>query len=239
MGHGESPVGDSLTIRGSVAVRLRDAVTGGRPRGSPTVALEHDLAEFVETPSGTHVVTNLDCDDDSVIVEVTAGEQYLPERRDVPVLDNGGDRTPTTIDLLPAPAYRFPADATVVRGATKVATTEDDEVVGNVALEVIAEPAESNGDDDDEITVARGRSDAEGEFVLPFLHVVEFLERRELPSALTDDETDPPKAMLITIDGEDPVIEASTSDEGLSASHSVAVPESETRVTDIILSENE
>lgn len=110
----------------SLAVKLVDAVTGGRPVGDPTVRIDGVDAEPVENPSGYRVFSDLPADTATLVVD--GGDPYVDVARpDVAVVDlaaPGTDVDPTdpeslpveTVELQPAPAYRFPAGTTRVRG---------------------------------------------------------------------------------------------------------------------------
>ena len=116
----------TTTTRLSLAVKLVDAFTGGRPAGTPRVSLADVDADPIEKPSGYRVF--LDLDAGPVTVDVDGGEPYLDARREdvdaVDLSDPDTDLDPsdpdtlpvTTVELLPAPPYRFPAGATLVRG---------------------------------------------------------------------------------------------------------------------------
>lgn len=150
----------------SLAVRLRDAYTGTRPRGSPTVRLLDRHEQFFRNRSGVFVLTDLPSEVSSLTIDVDGGTQYLPERRvvDATVLD----QSPPLLDveLLPSPAYRFHADATLVRG--HVGEAQDGEIIEplpNVEL-TIETPSDDQGSESDGGLTAMGRSDAAGEYVL-------------------------------------------------------------------------
>lgn len=110
----------------SLAVKLEDAVTGGPPVGDPAVRIDGTDAEPVVNPSGYRVFTDLPAETATLVVE--GGEAHLDaERSGVEVVDMtapGTDVDPAdpeslpveTVALQPAPAYRFPAGTTRVRG---------------------------------------------------------------------------------------------------------------------------
>lgn len=259
---------DVGTVRLSLAVRLRDAFGGGRPRGSPRLSLVGRPEQFVETPSGYHVLTGLPGDASTVTVAVDPGDQYLPERREEDVVGSGStgdDAVPAAVgvDLLAAPAYRFPADATLVRGFTRTKAGSEGDESGADAWERVPDVDlvvrdERPGEED--VVLARGRSDADGEFVLPFTGVREYLTDRGAENGNKD--TGPPdgnegkgkgqgegnggpgeddeedgqvEGTFVEVDGGDPVIEAST--DGLEGSVAVAVEEGETAVANVELTE--
>lgn len=116
----------SFTTTLSLAVEVTDAVTGGRPAGSPEVSLAGVDAEPVVNRSGYHLFFDLEAD--AVTVRVDGGERYADaERADVPTFDPGpgfdatdpADLPVETVELRPTPAYEFPAAATVVRGTVR------------------------------------------------------------------------------------------------------------------------
>ena len=242
------------TVRLSAAIRLRDSVTGGRPRGSPSVELVGRPESVVETPSGYHVVTNLPKSVSTVTVSIDSGSQYLSMTREVDVVDpdvTADDELSTDIELLPAPAYRFPSETTLIRGSTRVETDDaEEERLGSVDVTVRT---------DEDTVVARGRSDDRGEFVLPFVDALEYLEKREISSndgQLEEERSaggrGPPGSgnangtgeanhartgTVVTIEGDDPSIRAEKAGTDLVGTHTLTVEEGETTVANIVLSE--
>ena len=242
------------TVRLSAAIRLRDPLTGDRPRGSPSVELVNRPAPVVETPSGYHVVTNLPKSVSTVTVAIDPGDQYLSMTREVDVADpdaTAGDDLSTDIELLPAPAYRFPSEATLVRGST-TAQTEDGEKERLGSVDVTVR-------DGEDTVVARGRSDDRGDFVLPFVDVLEYFEKREITSSdgqLKEEGSSggqgPPGSgnpngthgrdhsrtgTVITIEGDDPTIRTEKAGTDLVGTHTLVVEEGKTTVANIVLSE--
>lgn len=118
----------------SLVVVLEDGFTGKSPVRGPQVYLEDVDAEPVTTPSGYQVF--LDLLPDPVTVVVDGGDRFLDERReDVDVIDLSDTNTDVdpadpdslpieTVVLRPAPAYRFPSGATMVRGVVRTASDE-------------------------------------------------------------------------------------------------------------------
>lgn len=116
----------SVSTTLSLAVQLVDRYTGRLPRGDPKVRVEEREVDPVRNPSGYHVF--LDLDPGPVTVVVDGGQQYVDERiTGVQAIDPTDPATsvdpsdPDTlplerIALAPAPPYRFPATATLVRG---------------------------------------------------------------------------------------------------------------------------
>ena len=113
-----------LTTSLSFAVELVDAYTGGRPAGSPTVALADQPVVALENPSGYHLFLDLTADPVDVVVD--GGDRYFDERLTVyhstPMpADASGvevtDRsTPVEIELTPTPAFQFSPGTTTIRG---------------------------------------------------------------------------------------------------------------------------
>lgn len=118
--------GERVT-RLSLAVRLTDAFTGGRVRGSPRVAIRGREATPVRNLSGHHVFFDLPVEG-VVTVDVAGGPRYEDAERTVFVPTEAaptppGDEEvvdPTTaavdVSLVPTPSYPFPTDATLLRG---------------------------------------------------------------------------------------------------------------------------
>lgn len=96
----------------SLAVSLRDAVTGDRPMGDPRVTVEGDEPDAT-TPGGYHVF--LDRGGDDVTVAVDSGDRYLDDERTVDLLTHD-PADAVTFELQPAPAYSFSSGATLIRG---------------------------------------------------------------------------------------------------------------------------
>lgn len=118
----------------SLVVALEDGFTGKSPVRGPEVRLEGVGTEPVTTPSGYQVFLDLPPDPATVVVD--GGNRFLDERREnvdvIDLSDPNTDVDPTdpeslpveTVVLRPAPAYRFPSGATVVRGVVRTASDE-------------------------------------------------------------------------------------------------------------------
>lgn len=183
----------------SLAVSLRDAVTGERPRGDPRVTMDGDEPDTM-TPSGYRVF--LDREVDAVTVAVDGGDRYLDDERTVDLLTH--DPTDAvTFELRPAPAYRFPSGATLIRG--RVADDADEPVAdATVSVQGLSRTA---------------RTDARGAYVYFF-------------AAGTDGEVvKRGDRMVIEVGGGDPTVEATHPDHG-TASASTEVEEGSTAVAD-------
>lgn len=117
-----------------LAVAMVDPVTRGEPRGRPRVSIPGAEGERVRNRSGYHLFLDASVSDPTLVVD--GGDYYLDERVQVPrstFVDQRGDpkRTPSiAVWLTPAPAYEFPAGATVVRGRVTESPARDDPVPG-------------------------------------------------------------------------------------------------------------
>lgn len=118
----------------SLAVVLEDGFTNKSPVRGPEVRLESVDVEPVTTPSGYQVFLDLPADPVTVVVD--GGNRFLDERREavdvIDLSDPNVDVDPAdpeslpveTVVLRPAPSYRFPRGATVVRGVVRSASDE-------------------------------------------------------------------------------------------------------------------
>lgn len=118
----------------SLAVVLEDGFTNESPVRSPEVRLEGIDVEPVTTPSGYQVFLDLPADPVTVVVD--GRNPFLDERREavdvIDLSDPNADVDPAdpeslpveTVVLRPAPSYRFPSGATVVRGVVRTASDE-------------------------------------------------------------------------------------------------------------------
>lgn len=223
----------------SVVVALRDAYTGGRPRGRPRVTLAERPERFTRNRSGYHVLTDLPGDVAAVTVEVDPGDRYLPERRVLDAASLGERPRVVEVDLLPSPAYPFPAGATLVRGA--VGEADGDGLgtrLSGVELAVLVAPAgdAGAGDDagaDDAGVLGRGRSTEGGEYVV-------FLRGLTADTVTDgyDDEGDDAGGggaggRVVGVDGERPVVRAVDPDSGRETTVSVGVRPGTTASRDV------
>lgn len=139
------------TTRLTLAVKLTDTFTQGRPTTDLRVSADGIDVTPVENPSRYHLF--LDLPDDPITVAVDGSDRYLDVKE---TLD------PTTLDppavnleVPPSPAYRFPPSATLLRG---------------VVLDAADDPVE-------DATVSIRHTDREtttnedGEFVLFFTNI--------------------------------------------------------------------
>jgi len=190
------PVIGSVTARLSLAVQPVDRYTGRSPRGGVEVGLEGVEATPVRNPSGYHVF--LDLDPGEVTVVVDGGAAFLNRRvTGVTAIDPSDPATTVdpsdpdtlpleTIELGPAPAYRFPAGATLVRG---IVSDPNEVPVSGASVSVVdGEPATTTNED--------------GEFVLFFDPV------------LASDVTEVDGRSVVVVDGGPPEIAVSHSVHG-------------------------
>lgn len=202
------------TTRLSLAVRLVDAFTDGRPVGSQRVSIEGVDAEPVRNPSGYHVFRDLAAD--TVTLVVDGGPRYDDARvEDVEVVDltapdHGVDPADPatwpveTVELAPSPTYEFPAGTTLVRGTVR---DSSDETVAGATVSVRDAPPEAETDEN-------------GGYVLFFG-----------PELSADVSVD---GGLVEVDDANPVVEASHPDHG-TASETVEVEEGALTVLDLDL----
>lgn len=142
----------------SLAVRLTDAFSGGRPVGRPRVRIAERDSAPIRTPGGHWVF--LDEPAGSVTLEVDAGDRYFDETREgvdvVSLPDESVDpRDPSTlpvvdVELLPSPAYRFPAGLTRLRGRVEAA---DGTPIAGATLSVPGLAPETRSTDDGEFVL--------------------------------------------------------------------------------------
>jgi hypothetical protein len=115
----------SVTAQLSLAVDLVDGFTGRAPVGNPAPGIEGLDVDPMHNPSGYHVF--LDLEPGTVTLHVDGGTHYLDETvTDVEIPDPAtvDASVPSTlpvetVELAPAPPYRFPAGATVIRGIVR------------------------------------------------------------------------------------------------------------------------
>lgn len=184
----------SVSTTLSLAVQLVDRYTGGLPLGDPEVRIENRDVEPVRNPSGYRVF--LDLEPGTVTVVVDGGRYYADERvTGVDAVDPTDPATsvdpadPATlplerIELAPAPPYRFPSTATLVRGAVR-----------DPAGKGLPGATVSITDVDRDV-----RTDPNGEFVL-------FLAPATDEDVTVDDEA-------VRVKGAPPVLTASHPDQG-------------------------
>ncbi|MDS0301133.1 carboxypeptidase-like regulatory domain-containing protein [Halogeometricum sp. S1BR25-6] len=150
------------TARLSLAVRPVDAFAGTCLRDQLTVRLS-GAARPVPSPSGHFLFFDLDETKDPRTVIVTSEDRFLPTEVAVTLADLEPLSPVIEVPLTPAPAYRFPAWATLVRGRVLTAATEP---VADATITL-------SGLD------TTGRTDDRGEFVvgLPPLDARDVVER--------------------------------------------------------------
>lgn len=192
---------DGFTSSLSLAVSLRDAVTDERPQGDPQVTVDDDDPDAT-TPNGYRVF--LDRGEDAVTVAVDGGDRYLDEERTIDLLTH--DPTDAvTFHLRPAPAYRFPPGATIVRG--RVVDDSDDPVPdAEVSVQGLTPTTET---------------DARGAYVYFF-----DLDDPDIALVERGDRT------VVDVGGSDPTVEATHPDH-TTVSESTEVEESEAAVVDL------
>lgn len=134
----------------ALAVDLRDAVAGGRPKGEPSVSLADRPETFTRTPGGYHVLTDVPGSTGEVTVAVDGGRAHLDEQWTVD-LGTTDRATPETVELLPSPAYPFGGGTTLIRG---IVTDASGDPVAGATVSVRGR---------DEVT----RTTRAGEYVLP------------------------------------------------------------------------
>lgn len=189
----------------SIAVRLRDAFTARPLARAPRVTLADRPERFVRNRSGYHVLTDLPDDVSSVTIVVDPGDRFLPERRVLDGSDLESRPAVLEIDLLPAPAYRFPADATLVRGTISEADDgQSDTPLSGVDVTVDTRTDGNGGANADTDFTARGRSDDDGEYVLFFRG----LTGDDVRTGYEDAEDDECRGRVVHVDGEKPVLRA-------------------------------
>ena len=220
---------DTGTISPSLIIRPVDTVTGDRPRGRVSLRLRNRPERVVETPSGHFVATGIDPSESPVSIETATNDWYLDETMEVAILDPSDEIEAVDIPLLPSRAYPFDTDTTLVRGTTTIAATVDPsnpdltpgEAIGEVSLRVVEEIDDSDKDD---VVLAQGRSDRDGEFALPFVKVKDYLVERSDGS-------------YIEVDGGDPKIEATHKGENLETSLNLPVKAQSSSYVSLTLAE--
>lgn len=146
----------------SLAVQPIDGYTGRGPVPGVEVSIEGRDASPVRTPSGYRVF--LDVAPGTVALTLDGGARFLDERvTDVDVIDLSAPGTTVdpgdpdtlpleTVELVPAPAYGFPATETLVRGTVRDPSGEP---LGGATVSIVDRPAAT-------------RTAGNGEFVLFF-----------------------------------------------------------------------
>ncbi len=107
-------VGERVTTL-LLAVKLLDTVTGDPPTGNPRVRLGRSDAKPIVKPNGYYLFLAHEPIDDSIRVNVDAGERYQNESIEVD-LSARDPRDPLEIELSPTASYEFPTGTTAVRG---------------------------------------------------------------------------------------------------------------------------
>ncbi|WP_331234136.1 hypothetical protein [Natronorarus salvus] len=197
----------------SVAIGLEDAFTGRQPRG-PRVRLGDRPETFTRTPSGYYVLTDLPEDAAPITVSVDGTPDYLPEQFTIESPDLDSPPVIETIELVPSPAYRFPANATLVRGSITEGT--DASPLSDVTLKI--EGTDDEGPDAPAFR-ARGRSDERGEYVLFITGITadDVIESY-------DDENGESDGRVVHVAEEKPTVRAVHPDTGQVIEESIAVP---------------
>lgn len=214
----ERTVLDETRTTLAVAVKLTDAFTDGRPRVPPRVRLAGRSEPFIRTPSGFAVLTDPPEGTSSVTLAVDGDPRYLPERRKVQI-DPESSPQVETIDLLPSPAYRFPAGTTLVRGSI----TANGDPVASVDVGIVTDDVDAG---DEPSFTAAGRSDVRGEYAM-------------FVRGITDDDVrdgyDGENDRVVHVRGEKPIIRAHHSDTEQERRETVAMPEGATTRLDLDL----
>ena len=199
------------TTRLTIAVRVVDSFTGEVPTTDLTVTVDEFDVLPVRNPSGYHCF--LDLPDDSLTISVAGGDRYLDVTETV---DPAAHVPPaTTIEIHPAPAYRFPPGATLIRG-------------------IVREEGGNSDDDGEKPPIAGARvslrhidreavTNENGEFVLFITNITDG------DVVQTDDGR-----RVITVSGSGPVIEASHPEYG-TVSESITIEERSTTRHDLFL----
>ena len=195
----------------SLAVELVDAYTDETPRRLPSVRLENRPERLVRTPSDRYVLLDLDAAVTTVDVSVD-GRGYLPAATTIEDIEEpDADYEATSITLTPAPAYRFPPTATLVRGTVMTGDTPVAEATVRLA-----------GPDDDADSVhprsRETRTDPDGEFVV----FLTGLGEEDVTDAY-DDGTDLGRR-VVHVDGERPELRVTHPDTDATEAVPVAVP---------------
>lgn len=208
----------------SVVVDLRDAYTGDRPLKNPRVTLADRPERFTQNLSGYFVLTDFPTDASLGAIEVETGDYYLPETR---IIEEAALEDPplvVEIALLPAPAYPFPADATLVRGTVSdPGDGESGTPLSGVELTVHAAGDGTDDDEDDETdaeaVLGRGRSTNGGEYVVYF----DGLTPETVANHYADEGDDRRDGRVVHVNGERPVIRAFDAEMDRETSTEVAV----------------
>ncbi len=206
----------------SVAVELVDAYTGETPQHLPRVRLEHRPEQLVRTPSDRYVLLDLDAAVTAVDVSVE-GRGYLPAGTTIEDIEEPDTNyEATSITLTPAPAYRFPSTATLVRGTVTTGDTPLPDATVRLA---------GPGDDADSVHARsrETRTDADGEFVA----FVTGLTDEDVTDAYTDG-TDLGHR-VVHVDGERPELRVIHPDTGAIEAVPVAIPVGGTASVDVTL----
>lgn len=209
----------------SIAVGLRDAFTARLPGRVPRVTLADRPEHFVRNRSGYHVLTDLPDDVSSVTIVVDPGDRFLPERRVLDGSDLESRPAVLEIDLLPAPAYRFPTDTTLVRGMVSEADDGRSDIpLSGVDVTVDTRTEGNERANADTGFTAVGRSDDDGEYVLFFRG----LTGDDVRTGYEDAEDDEGHGRVVHVHGERPVLRAIHQATGRETSDPVGVEVGET-----------
>lgn len=222
----------------SLAVGVRDFVTGSSPVEDAVVTVEGVARSEAPSESGYHVFVDADVPASPFTVTVTCGDRYFEAERTVFVSRDGSsppsDGPPSTVvldesspafdvRLVPTPSYDFPPTTTVVRGFLRRPAPE------NPPHPETAVERARRGIGGAELSIERldyaVRSTRSGEFALPIpLDGPVGTEREEFTEVLDDGgdagepQTRSAYRLWLTVDDETPV---------LSVKHDDVAPNSE------------
>ena len=204
----------------SVAVELKDGYTDGAPRRQPAVTLADRPEQFVHTPSGAFVLLDLPTSVEEVTVAVE-GAGYLPAVTTIEDIEEPDtDYEATSITLTPAPSYRFPATATLVRGTVEA----DDRPLADATVRL----AGPDADPEDVHPRSRTtRTNETGEFVAFFT---------DLTAADVAEEYDSGPDLgrrIVHVDGERPELRVTHPDTDATETVPVGVPVAGTASVDV------
>ena len=220
-----SELGTAETIL-SVAIELTDAFTGRQPRG-PHVRLSDRPETFTRTPSGYFVLTDLPEDAAPITVTVDGSRDYLPEQFRIEAAELDSSPVIETIELVPSPAYRFPASTTLVRGSI---TEGSDPGVALSDATVTIEGTDVEGPDVPPFR-AGGRSDERGEYVLFITGITADDVVVSYENGTGEDGE--PGARFVHVGEEKPTVRAVHPDTGEEIDESIAVPVGRTTRLDL------
>jgi hypothetical protein len=111
-----APNPDVLERRLSLAVVVRDVVTGEPPTSAVVVRVEGHPTPGRPTGRGEYLFVDVDLPDTPFTVSVDAGDAYFPGEASVTESVIEASLPVTTVTLAPTSAYQFPPNVTLVRG---------------------------------------------------------------------------------------------------------------------------